>query len=88
MVWGWNKDIHLHGMVDGQIMVRDRILRRRREYKEKKEIEGMIRRVMSIEMERRIRKEKYMEGKRGSVKKEAKMAKNGTNGEIEDKEVK
>ena len=58
-------------------MVRDRILRRRREYKEKKEIEGMIRRVMSIEMERRIRKEKYMEGKRGSVKKEAKMAKMG-----------
>ena len=48
----------------------------------------MIRRVMSIEMERRIRKEKYMEGERGSVKKEAKMAKNGTNGEIEDKEVK
>ena len=69
-------------------MARDSILRRRREYEEKKEIEGLIRRIVSIEMERIIRKEKYMEGERGSVKKEAKIAKNGTNGEIEDKEVK
>ena len=36
-------------------MERDRILRRRREYEENKEIEGMIRRVVKIEMERRIR---------------------------------
>ena len=36
-------------------MERDRILRRRREQEENKEIEGMIRRVVKIEMERRIR---------------------------------
>ena len=60
--WGWNRDVHLRGMVDGYIMERDRILRRRREYEKKKEIEERIRRGVKIEMEKIMRREESMEG--------------------------
>ena len=86
--WGWNKDIHLRGMVDGYIMERDRILRRRREYEKKKEIEERIRRGVKIEMEKIMRRKESVEGEGGSVKKEAKITNIGTSGDIEDNEAK
>ena len=52
MGWEWNRDLHLRGLVDSYIMERDRILRRRKEYEKKKEIEERIRRGVKIEMEK------------------------------------
>ena len=83
--WGWYKDIHLRGMVDGYIMEKDRILRRRRENEKKKEIEERIRRGVKIEMEKIMRREESVEGEGGSVKKIVNI---GTSGGIEDNEVK
>ena len=57
MGWGWNKDIYLRGMVNGYIMERDRILRRRRENEKKKDIEETIRNGVKIEIEK-IRRNK------------------------------
>ena len=82
---GWNKDIHLCGMVDGYIMKKDGILRRRKEYEKKKEIEERIRRGVNIEMEKIMRRQESMEGEGGSVKKIVNI---GTSGGIEDNEVK
>ena len=50
MGWEWNRDVHLHGKVDGYIMERDRIFRKRR--MDKKKIEETIRRGVKMEIEK------------------------------------
>ena len=52
-------------MVDGYIIERDRIFRRRKKYEEKREIKDMILRGVKIDMERRMRREESVGGEMG-----------------------
>ena len=52
MGWEWNRDLHLRGLVDGYIMERDRILRKKRMDERKEEFEETIRSDVKIELEK------------------------------------
>ena len=59
---GMDRDVHLRGLVDGYIMERDRILRKRRMDERKEEFEEMIRRGVKMELEKITGKKVNVEG--------------------------